>query len=517
MKHSILLAGIAFWTVPGLLGCSDPNGGGGEADDGDEKGGSSGTGTGGGSNGGSSNGGSSNGGTSGSGGSSGSGAGECSNANPMTLPIDESGWVARECNDRNIQGAFYCYDDGINPTSCPPEVDGTRPPPYRAGVGMCISGNLTIDPMFDAWGAGLGLSLNETGGTDSSKDAYNATMNNVTGFHLEISGNTGMRPLRVGFTGSATPMDAQPFVEFAAGLTSFDVNIQDALVPSSWDDPNAGTAADPTAIYDLQVQIPGAESESTYDFCITQVTPITSGDPVGGTLMPFGGQLCNTFQTVDLTGRYMVQNNLYNAMGGTQCTTAAWDMGANAGLVVNPVNLNVPSGGAPASYPSIVLGWHYGTFYGSYTAARRFSEITSIPSSFTFTVPPSGRYNASYDAWIHPSTANPANPTGGVELMIWLNKRDTTPIGSSVGTVMIGGTSWDVWFGNNAGGWTTVSYIRATNTASVSNLDLRPFFGDAVTRGYTSDSSYLLGVQAGFEIWQQNEAMTINTYTIAVN
>jgi hypothetical protein len=326
-----------------------------------------------------------------------------------------------------------------------------------------------------------------------------------------------MRPLRVGFTGSPTPMDAQPFVEFAAGLTSLDVNIQDALVPSSWDDPNAGTAADPTAIYDLQVQIPGAESESTYDFCITEVTPITSGDPVGGTLMPFGGALCQNLQTIDLTGRYMVQNNLYNAMGGTQCTTAAWDMGANAGLVVNPVNVNVPSGGAPASYPSIVLGWHYGRYYGSYTAARPFSQIASIPSSWTFTVPPSGRYNASYDAWIHPSNANPGDPTGGVELMIWLNKRDTTPIGSSVGTVMIAGTSWDVWFGNNAGGWTTVSYIRATNTSSVSNLDLYAFFGDAAQRGYTTAASYLLGIQAGFEIWQQNEAMTVNSYTISIN
>jgi hypothetical protein len=82
---------------------------------------------------------------------------------------------------------------------------------------------------------------------------------------------------------------------------------------------------------------------------------------------------------------------------------------------------------------------------------------------------------------------------------------------------MIAGTSWDVWFGNNAGGWTTVSYIRATNTSSVSNLDLYAFFGDAAQRGYTTAASYLLGIQAGFEIWQQNEAMTVNSYTISIN
>src|SRR5262245_18748708 len=150
MKHSILFAGVALGTTAFLLAFSDPNGGDG---DGDGKGGSSGTGTGG----------SPNGGTSG----SGTGA-ECSNSNPRTLPIDEAGWVARECNDRNIQGAFYCYDDMINPTSCPaPAADGTRPPPYRDGAGMCISGNTTIDATFAAWGAGLGLSLNESGGMPS--------------------------------------------------------------------------------------------------------------------------------------------------------------------------------------------------------------------------------------------------------------------------------------------------------------------------------------------------------------
>ena len=221
--------------------------------------------------------------------------------------------------------------------------------------------------------------------------------------------------------------------------------------------------------------------------------------------------------TIDLTGRYMVQNNLYNANGGTQCTTAAWDMGANAGFTVNPVNVNVAAGSAPASYPSVVLGWHYGRWYGSYTAAKPFSQITRIPSSWTFTVPPSGRYNASYDAWIHPTQASPATPSGGVELMIWVNYRDTTPIGTSVGTVNIGDATWAVWYGPNAGGWTTVSYVRAGNVTTVENLDLYPFFGDAATRGYFTAAANLLSIQAGFEIWQQDQTMTTNSYSVSIN
>jgi cellulose 1,4-beta-cellobiosidase len=213
----------------------------------------------------------------------------------------------------------------------------------------------------------------------------------------------------------------------------------------------------------------------------------------------------------------MVQNNLYNANGGTQCTQALWDNAGNAGFVVNPVNVSVMTGGAPASYPSIVLGWHYGRFYGSYSAARQLDAIASIPSSWSFTVPANGRYNASYDAWIHPTNANPPNPAGGVELMIWVNQRDTTPIGTVGPVVNIGGADWAVWYGPNAGGWTTVSYVRSGNTTSITNLDLHPFFVDAATRGYTTGSSYLLSVQAGFEIWEQNQAMTTNSYSVAIN
>jgi hypothetical protein len=442
----------------------------------------------------------------------------CSNTDRSTLPIDEGGWVARECNDRMIQGAFYCYADTVNPTSCPPEAaDGTRPPPYRTGAGMCLSGNTTVDPTFAAWGAGLGLGLNESGGMGSSKSAYDAAGNGVTGFHIDITGSTGGLPLRVGFTGSANPMGAQPFVQFPGGTMSLDVAIADALVPTTWTDPNAGQMANPNAIFDMQVQIAGGEAAAAYDFCIAKVTPIAMGGPGPGTVPPYGTQNCQPLGTIDLPGRYMVQNNVYNASGGQQCVTAAWDNGANAGFTVSPVSLNVAAGSAPASYPSVVLGWHYGRFYGSYAAAKTLGSIASIPSSWAFTTPAMGRYNASYDAWIHPTNANPGTPNGGVELMIWLNQRDTTPIGTQGATVDIGGATWAVWYGPNAGGWSTVSYVRAGNTTSVTNLDLLPFFMDAATRGYTSGSSYLLGIEAGFEIWEQTMPMISNSYTVAIN
>jgi Glycosyl hydrolase family 12 len=451
-------------------------------------------------------------GTVGAGGDTGGTVVTCTNTDLTTLPVDASGWIARECNDRDIQGPFYCYTDKINPTDC---MDGVVP--YRAGSGMCISGSTTVDATFAAYGAGIGIGLNESGGDASVKMPYDAAANGVLGFHIEITGSSGDLPIRIGFTNEAAPTGSSPFVE-VPGPGSYDILLADALVPEAWGPPDGGKVPNPNAIYDIQVQIVGGNAAASYDFCVASVTPITDGStPVGGNVAPYGSQQCSELQTINLGSTYMVQNNVYNANGGMQCIQALWDNAANAGFIVNPVSLNVPAGSAPASYPSVVLGWHYGTMYGSYTSARQLSSITSIPSSWSFTVPGSGRYNASYDLWLHPSQTNPANPGGGLELMVWLNQRDTTPIGSSGPSVTIGQDTWTVWYGPNSGGWNTVSYIRATNTTSVTNLDINQFIQDAVTRGYATSSTYLLGVQAGFEIWEQNQSMTSGSYTVSIN
>jgi hypothetical protein len=241
----------------------------------------------------------------------------CTNTDQTALPIDADGWVARECNERGIQGPWYCYADGIATSSC---VDGTVP--YRAGAGMCISGSTIVDTTYAAWGAGIALGLNESGdmgGTAASvKSAYNATMNGVTGFEVEITGTTGNLPIRIGFTGAAPQVGAAPFVE-VPGPGIYQVPIDTALVPAAWDtDPNAGQYADPTTIFDMQLQIVGANIAADYDYCIARVSPITDGSPpIGGTLMPYGSTLCgDNFAKVNLGSRYMVQNNVYNGQGG---------------------------------------------------------------------------------------------------------------------------------------------------------------------------------------------------------
>jgi hypothetical protein len=195
----------------------------------------------------------------------------CSNTADMTLvPIDATGWVARECTDYFIQGAWYCYDDGINESGC---TMGT--PPYdAASAGMCLTGVTTVDATFAAWGAGIGLALNDSGtegGMTSVKSSYDAMANGYNGVHLVITGDTGGLGLRVNFsvsadtTGTISPFWAVP------GPGTYDIKIADAVVPEAWMAPESGTTGNPAAVYDVQVQVAGGETAANYNFCITEL------------------------------------------------------------------------------------------------------------------------------------------------------------------------------------------------------------------------------------------------------
>lgn len=429
-----------------------------------------------------------------------------------TLPIDASGWIPRECTIFEIQGAWYCFDDGMTDTSC---VAGS--PPYE-GNGMCLSGT-ALGPVAGAWGGGIGVGLNETGGMASEKLAYDAAGHGVIGFAIEISGDTGGNELRVGFTGSAAPSGPSPFVA-VPGPGSYEIMLADALVPESWMLPESGTSPDPSAIYDVQVQIAADAVAGPFDFCITSLTPIL--EEGGGTgnddpPPPYGAEVCGQFATISLTNQYLVHNNVWNGAvygsGGSQCISALWDGASDvAGFVVEPsFDVDTPQ---PGSYPAIIYGWHYDYAVPGAYDPQPISTISAIPSEWSWEVPAAGQYNVAYDLWMHPN-ASVTSPDGGLELMIWTATRDVTPIGSYQGyTVDIGGGTWEVWYGS-PGGWNTVTYRRTSNTDSV-DMDLLPFVEHAVDQGYAQESWALLGVEAGFEIWEGFQPMTTTWYHVHV-
>ena len=110
---------------------------------------------------------------------------DCSTLSGSGLPINQSGWLDASCNSIGMQGAWFCFTDEIQTSTC---IDGT--PPWEEGRGMCLSGTSVVDSNYDSWGGGIGLSLNETGGDDSVKTAYNATANGVVGFRVTLEGDS---------------------------------------------------------------------------------------------------------------------------------------------------------------------------------------------------------------------------------------------------------------------------------------------------------------------------------------
>ena len=124
-------------------------------------------------------------------------------------------------------------------------------------------------------------------------------------------------------------------------------------------------------------------------------------------------------------------------------------------------------------------------------------------------------YNVAYDIWFNQTPTTSGQPKGG-ELMIWLNHSGPLrPAGVQVASnVSIGGHSYHVWL--RQWRWNTISYTMTTGTTSVSHLDLQPLVADAVSRGYIQNSWYLIGVEAGFELWHGGTGLATNSFSVNV-
>src|SRR5579872_5065644 len=116
---------------------------------------------------------------------------------------------------------------------------------------------------------------------------------------------------------------------------------------------------------------------------------------------------CSRTGTVDVNGKtYEAQNNLWNsAATGQQCIS----VDNNSGAFTVTTNDNNLSNGAPASYPSIYKGCHWGDC----------TNISNVNSSWNISTA-SGAWDASYDIWFNTTPTTSGQPDG-TEIMVWIN------------------------------------------------------------------------------------------------
>jgi cellulose 1,4-beta-cellobiosidase len=142
----------------------------------------------------------------------------------------------------------------------------------------------------------------------------------------------------------------------------------------------------------------------------------------------------------------------------------------------------------------------------------------TVTSSWATTQPPAGAYDVGYDIWFNHTPVTSGAPNGG-ELMIWLAHRggsNVAPAGSPVGHITIGGYAYTIWVGPGGPNFEQITYVMDHATTSVQNLDVSAIAADAARRGYIADPSYLLNIQAGFEIWQGGAGLETKSFSVKI-
>jgi len=264
----------------------------------------------------------------------------------------------------------------------------------------------------------------------------------------------------------------------------------------------------------------------TYDFCITKIVPLTQApSPAVGT-GNYGPVWNNqTAQAVNGVNGYAVQSAPFATNGNpmTMQVTGGTTAG-HVGFIYTPGSPFSTMSNGPGSFPAIISGWGPGEqgiqFYGPYKGGKTIATLTGVQTTWSFTTGGSGNGDAAYDVWFSNGSAEPTLPPS-VEFMVWINHGGKNPLGygTAAGPALtVGSNSWTPYVGENTTQQAVVSYVPATDSNSAS-IDLLTFFKDAVAAGHgyagLTSGSYLLGVQAGFEVYG-GSAWTTTDYSVSI-
>lgn len=188
-------------------------------------------------------------------------AAQCDGADPTTIAVQSNGDILLECNAFEIQGHYFCNDDGFNSNEC---VDGR--PVVVPGSGPCLSGDI-VRTVEEAWGIGLGFSLNQVGREASP---YDAPSHGVIGFEIVLAGDSGGLPIRIQAV-SDPDEHAHPFIE-VPGVGEYQVLLQD-LKPPPWAQ-NAEVPLDTSALLTFGFFVIPVETPTRIDVCVQSIAPI---------------------------------------------------------------------------------------------------------------------------------------------------------------------------------------------------------------------------------------------------
>ncbi|MEZ7155458.1 hypothetical protein ACBR38_10485 [Streptomyces sp. MAD19A] len=197
---------------------------------------------------------------------------------------------------------------------------------------------------------------------------------------------------------------------------------------------------------------------------------------------------CDQWGNTTLDG-YILYNNIWGSGAGSQCVWA--NSGANWGVWADH-----PNTGGIKSYPN-----------SKKVINKPLSSLRSLTSSYRVTVPSTGAYNTSYDIW---------DTDHDYEIMLWVNHNGALgPLGTSQGTVSLGGHTWNVFKGSN-GANEVFSFLRTSDSTSgtVDILPVLKWIKD--TKGWMGDET-IGDVQFGYEITSSAGGLDSRTDSLTVS
>jgi hypothetical protein len=141
---------------------------------------------------------------------------------------------------------------------------------------------------------------------------------------------------------------------------------------------------------------------------------------------------CSNYGTVSIdSGTYIFQNNEWNS-SLEQCATVS-----GTGFTLTTANFDQATNGAPATYPSIFRGCHWGNCTSSDPFPIEENTIASASTSVSITEPSGYNNDAAYDIWFNQTSTTSGQPNG-TEIMIWINHQGSIqPFGSQTATETI--------------------------------------------------------------------------------
>jgi xyloglucan-specific endo-beta-1,4-glucanase len=263
--------------------------------------------------------------------------------------------------------------------------------------------------------------------------------------------------------------------------------------------------------------------------------PPTGGMPAtGGTTCTKGTQIGSTYSTnyfvmafPQLQPFYIFNNGwstssteLTNA--GTLENISAYDT-CTAGTISWSTTYNWSgANNTVKAYPAAILGWQNTKGFQVNPAVsgmpKAISSLTSAKCSWAFTVTGGAAQNISFDIWVHnttcSSTAITTTTTPSDEVMIWLySSGGVNPIGygGSTSQVTISGATWTLYTGTTTVNGASVavhSFVRASSTAAIQNLDILAFLNNL-----NMGSKCLSSIQAGTEVFTGAGTLKTDSYS----